>query len=648
MSGRRRFRAGILLLITVTGLLVCFGINDHRVDQVADLRPSPDHNARHDPMSTREGRSSSREVTQIDELSPKTSFRVALQVVDPDGRPIAGVDLTFLDVAMRNRLGGDDAAEPMSDELGRIRVHTWPRGGVAHLSKRGFLPTSLPEPSGTPNTEEVVVTMEPLLIATVSGRVIDHAGIPVVGAVVQANGVGISMEKVGAYASVFGDAQVRTSESGEFVIASAPAAYALRVVAMGEFVGNSIVVPALAPGEHRSGLEIRLPHSRAMTLSVVDRASGSPIRNAFVRPIRTQWVSANTGRTFASSSEARTDAQGRCVIHVVQDEPATVEILGVEGYSRVEVALPPRIDALEVRLSRAERIEFSVAGLPDRGGPTESRPRPKRGAANRFSGDVLMNPRSLVTMTVTGLDTVAVSESCSIEWMSYPGHGYVATSVAGRVRLELFHDGKSLAHGEGESSSTIVLVGDCASIALTAALRLRVLDANAEAMSGPFRLALGASSAGPGSDAVLFGSTDEEGVFEIEGLMPGEYRIEVWDGAGKATAIVASMVLLPDRTCDLGAVRLEQPGVLAVRVSPWQTASGSTNRVRLWHHDAGRYLTLRRGVQDPTAIEVTAGGAVEIDGLVSGAVRVELWDGPNSERAIESRIEAGARVEVEL
>lgn len=643
-------RIGIGLAIVLAGLILLAVLAqfDDRAPVVPESLPIPIPERHGTDVSTEPERTVVDPNVRDEDSSADGPLRISLRVVDPSGSPITGVELAFRDVAMRNVLGGHDAAESTSDELGRIRVRTWPRGGVAHLSKHGFLPTSLPEPVGTPNTGEVLVTMEPLLIATVSGRVIDHAGTPVVGAVVQANGVGISMEKVGAYASAFGDAQIRTSESGEFVIASAPATFALRVVAMGGFVGNSIVIPALAPGEHRSGLEIRLPHSRAMTLSVVDRASGSPIRSAFIRPIRTQWVSANTGRTFATSSEARTDAQGRCVVHVVQDEPVTVEILGVEGYSRVEVALPPRVDALEVRLSRAERIEFSVAGLPDRGGPTESRPRATRGTANRFSGDVLMNPRSLVTMTVTGLDSVAVSESCSIEWMSYPGHGSVATSVAGRVRLDLFHDGKSLAHGEGDSSSTIVLVGDCASIALTAALRMRVLNADAEAVSGPFRLALGAWNAGPGSDAVLFGSTDDEGVFEIEGLMPGEYRIEVWDGAGKSTAIVPTVALLPDRTYDLGAVRLEEPGVLAVRVSAWQVGSASTSRVRLWHHDAGRYLTLRRGVQDPTAIEVTAGGAVEIDGLVSGAVRVELWNGRHSERSIESRIEPGARVEVEL
>lgn len=643
-------RAWVVLAVVLTGFIVLAYLA--HIEDAAQVVPVslPASVAEHhaDDVSTDPKRTTVDPDVREEGDSTDGSLRISLRVADPGGSPIVGVDLKFLDVAMRNRLGGDDTADSKSDELGRIRVRSWPRGGVAHLSKQGFLTTSVQEPVGTPNNGEVLVTIEPLLIATVSGRVIDHAGNPVVGAIVQANGVGITMEKVGAYASTFGDTPVRTSESGEFVIASAPATYALRVVAMGGFVGNSIVIPALAPGEHRSGVEIRLPHSRAMTLSVVDRTSTSPIQDAFVRPIRAQWVSANTGRTFATSSEARTDAQGRCVVHVVQDEPVTVEILDVEGYSRVEVALPSRVDALEVRLSRAERIEFSIAGLPDRREPIESRPRATRGTANRFSGDVLMNPRSLVTMTVTSLDTVAVSESCSIEWRSYPGQGTVASSVAGRVRLELSHEGKSLARGEGDSNSTIVLVGDCASIAQTAALRMRVLNTKAEAVSGPFRLALGLSSTGPGSDAVLFGSTDDEGVFEIERLMPGEYRIEMWDGAGKCTALVPTVVLAPDRTCDLGAVRLEEPGVLAVRVSAWQVASGSTSRVRLWHHDAGRYLTLRRGVQDPTAIEVLEGGAVEMEGLVPGAVRVELWNGPNSERAFESRIEAGARVEVEL
>lgn len=265
------------------------------------------------------------------------------RVVDAAGTPIEGAELS-LSIASE-----DERVTTAAD--GRF-VFFGKGPGLVSVKHPRYQKTQ--QPLSLPSSEEVTIVLD--AAASVSGRVVDADGKPVVGAKVE------TVPAFDVAAAQDDGLKAFTDGDGHFELHGLRAGrFALMTTARGHGQRASDTF-ALQPGEQRDGFEIRLDGKVELSGVVLDE-KGQPVPGASVvweQPDDTGAISRvvlqyaagdMTALTSMSSARNVTDAEGRFEFRDLTAEASTVKVYAV-GFVSTEGTPAKRGQRLEIRLKR--------------------------------------------------------------------------------------------------------------------------------------------------------------------------------------------------------------------------------------------------------------------------------------------------------
>ncbi len=258
-------------------------------------------------------------------------------VTAPDWIAIAGPETAALplETATESRRGSPDpVVRRRGDEL-RLRI----------LATRDYTPPALVIP---------VVHR-----ASVAGRVVDPAGVPLPGASVSWRE---DLDAVASWPSEIGDASrakvARTDGDGRFTLTGVPSTLDVSLlVAMPEHATIKLPAMRLDPGVQADVGAITLPVGEPLIVKVTD-PSGAPLSGVGVKAY---GGGALRGFRVCGDHEGRTDAAGRVTIWSLPPGPARIAVESVRALDLV----PPRalLSAVNVDPTHAQEIAIAMQRL---------------------------------------------------------------------------------------------------------------------------------------------------------------------------------------------------------------------------------------------------------------------------------------------
>jgi protocatechuate 3,4-dioxygenase beta subunit len=499
------------------------------------------------------------------------------RVTDPDGQPLAGVEVRRLASSLMARWTNTADPDAVSDPEGWFAVRNLAPDQAVNLAFRrtGFVEKTVPGIETT-RTEPLRVELEPA--SRVSGIVTDAAGEPVTNATVVLSRAHMSSDGSFSFVMTTRD-EAEVDAQGRFVYEEvAPGEIDLEARAPGyRAVERTLEVPQGADLE-----DIELPlEAGAIVAGRVLRADGTPAVGARVGPVR-------QGEPIgpSASSRARTDGDGAYLLDGLPPGPATIEATADAGLRAVrDVELREGRNELDLRFEGGQEVTGRVedeSGAPlaaahvrlEPLGSMRSGPETTTGAAGRFGFEGVRAGQYRVEATHP--DRALAADPPVIDVVDQPLHGIIVVlgrggTIEGTVRglderelgqLELWADGgaggRDIRRGgadrsgafrfervtpgswtitgrvdaSGRRATTEVDVATAGAIATAELVFERGVVLTGRAMQGD-RPVVGATllAAGQGVDASGSTTTDLDGRFRVEGLAPGRYELWLrdWD-----------------------------------------------------------------------------------------------------------------------
>lgn len=321
------------------------------------------------------------------------------RVADPEGQPLAGARVWVLpfdplEEAMFVVQGGAAVApDALSDAGGWFRVPGLRAGQPVNLSVKlqGFAPARV-YGLRAPTTEAVEVVLSPA--SRVSGRVVDLQGNPVAGAAVVVRPVRFLALGGGQAVTTTGSSGGRTSsgEDGAFVVEEVePGKADLAAEALG--MREKVLRLELPPGEDLEGVEVVLEEAAAVSGRVLTE-DGEPAIGAELRHAIGELP---PGAMILRAPLAVTDGEGRYRIEGLEPGPQTL-VARHEAHGRAvrDLDAAPGENTLDFQLEGGQTLAGTVVdpyGAPLAGAlvrllselPSWSYPQTVSGASGGFS-----------------------------------------------------------------------------------------------------------------------------------------------------------------------------------------------------------------------------------------------------------------------
>jgi hypothetical protein len=444
---------------------------------------------------------------------------LALQAVDPQGRPLRGVSArVFTDEGGRiaspwrsiegpgSELG-DPIAAGSSDGEGALRLQPLPSGDLAvELSLPGYvtrwLDVELPEEGKDLGPQE----LEPGV--TISGRVVDEKGQGVADADVYASG--------GPWGGLgFGPPVARSNTLGTFAIADRRRRGEIFLEARGEGVVMSQPVKVVLPPS--GPVELRVSRARALEGRVLDERSAEAVRGARIYASRGMQRSVGSLTSFFSrgAAQGETDEMGRFRLEGLETGAYTVTITASGYKDAVAEAVVPeegQPKALTVPLKRGAAI---------RGRVVDDREAPAAGV-DVYAEQAVMQVRSSTDYPSGGSARTGPDGSFVIEGLEAGRYEVVAEDETGAQARELVEAG---------SSEEVVL-----RLQSPGAVEGTVVSSDGTPVAGARVVTFA-----PGRPMEGERTTDASGSFALENLPPGSYRVaashEKYGSAGRQVTV---------------------------------------------------------------------------------------------------------------
>jgi hypothetical protein len=531
-------------------------------------------------------RPSSRE-SIVFELRP--AYQLAGLVLDPDGEPVAGADVSLVPLAEHARLvevlAGREVATrsfpgAATDARGRFELRDLDAGpAVLVVRATGFAPFQRPvvveAPSGSHTVLDPVV-LEPA--ESVAGRVVDIGSDPLSDVEVRV----VLLSSAGRRATARAGVAARTDAEGRFRVGDL--ARDLRIelrVAKPGFVPRR-VGPLDLPID--DPIEIVLQPGGGIAGRVLD-GRGRPVAGARLR-VRPAATSAPPTRR----SPELTGGTGETV--TVDDGGYALEALGA-GRFVVSVSADcclPSTAVVEIDEGQwKEGVDFSLKeGQALHGRVTDDRGRPVAGAVAGGGG------KSSRTAADGTFDLRGLRQARIDLWATHPSFG----------RLEV--------EAVVEPNHQVELV-----FLQPASLSGRVVDGEGRPIGDSARVYV----AGEGLRGPPFLSVESDGAFRAL-VQPGAYRLRAVEGARSSAE--GGVVLRPGEVSDLQLV-----------VAAATSVSGTLAGAEIG--ELARAQVMARAPGSTVAGRVETSGAYEVTGLTAGSWTIvgELPDGRRAEARVE-------------
>lgn len=402
-------------------------------------------------------------------------------VTDPDGRPLADVEVAVLSSSrMARAVPASELFGPFTglewihrtDADGRFRVPLGSGDWVVAFGKEGFVPNKRNAAVGDGPLEEIAVVLNPAV--PIRGRVVDSAGEPVAFASMS---IGLAGDSLG----------VAGSDADGFFELMAPQAGRFTLFVFDPNSDRRTSLSVQAPG---TDVVVELPATVRISGRVVDGETGEPVPGAWI-------TSTMVGRPSDHFGNARSGLDGSYSIDVHEAGTYQLEVQ-VDGYRK--------IDPVEIQVAAGEGSAEVVIEL-------------ERGLS--VSGRVVdPGGEAVVAAQIRATQVDDQGREVIVRDTTDPDGAFELNGLAGgSVELSVS------AEGFVPSDRSIELDGDMADLVVEidpgAVLHGRVVDGNGKPLSS-VRI-VGRASA-PRSQR-LYEMTDEDGAFSLAGMGPGPWQI---------------------------------------------------------------------------------------------------------------------------